>query len=101
MPKAIFLDSFASGLDDLTRKQQRDYACVLRVLHSAGRFSVFEASDNSTIANTMTNLMKSDLVVNLGGSYPWTKVKLTAKGEALLYESNRAAASLAAQDGRG
>lgn len=91
--------SFSVGLDDLTRKQQADHIAVLRVLKSAGRFSAFEASANDVIARTITRLIHKGLTtvedgvrVNHGKlietdhscGYPWTMVKLTPAGEALL-----------------
>lgn len=91
--------TFSSGLDDLTRKQQADYIEVLRVLKREGRFSAFEASDNMTIARTITRLIHKGLTTVKDGvktehgllietdkstGYPWTGVKLTAAGEALL-----------------
>lgn len=80
----FFVDRFSVGLDELTRKQQRSTKDVLRVLHQAGRFSQFEASDNDVIARTMTTIMAGDLVEKLGGAYPWTEVRLTDKGLALI-----------------
>ena len=81
---SVFICSFTSGLDDLPRKQQAQLEPVLRVLRDTGRFSVFEATANPTIAKTMTRLMHSEYVEHLGGSYPWTKVRLTPAGERLI-----------------
>lgn len=88
MTGAVFICSFSSGLDDMPRKDQRDIGKVLRVLDKCGRFSVFEATDNQTIATTMTKLCHSDLIeTDNSCGYPWTKVKLTDAGRKLL-ESN-------------
>lgn len=82
----IFIDSFSVGIDELPRKQQGDIAAVLRVLHEHGKFSTFEASDNDTIARTMTVICQGGYVECKDLGYPWTKVKLTEKGIA---EMNR------------
>jgi hypothetical protein len=92
--------SFSSGLDELKRNQQSDHVLVLAMLKAAGRFSAFEASANQFIAGTITDLFHAPKVVQyrndmrfeydgpmleaIGGSYPWTKVRLTAAGEQLL-----------------
>lgn len=77
----IHVDTFSS-LPDLTQAQQADRQLVMRLLHKAGRFSCFEASDNPTIAATMTALCKMQIVEtdteNFG--YPWTGFKLTRAG---------------------
>lgn len=95
--------SFSAGLDDLTRKQQADPVAVLRVLKQAGRFSAFEASANDVIARTMTRMIHKGLTTIKDGvrtnhgklietdhscGYPWTTVKLTPAGEALLAASS-------------
>lgn len=81
------------GLDDLTRKQQRDKRIVAGVLARAGRYSVFEATDNDTIAGTMDALVRSGWFVFDPDAfgYPWTKVTLTEAGAAALsYEHSKA-----------
>ena len=83
----VFICSFTSGLDDLPRKQQAQFEPVLRVLEATGRFSVFEATANQTIAKTMTRLMRSGYVESMGGAYPWTKVRLTEAGKKLIATS--------------
>ena len=90
------------SLDELTRKQQRDLASVLRVLAAEKGFTVFAATANKDIAKTMDRLLtksystiapdgtKKDygpLLNILGGAYPWTNVALTADGLRLLEES--------------
>lgn len=87
--------SFSSGLDSLSRKQQRSAIEVLRLLKGTGRFSSFEV-DNSTIAKTMDNLFgwssskraprdeSRAMLRSVGGQYPWCHVELTERGEALL-----------------
>lgn len=79
----IFLDRFSAGLDDLTRRQQGSDEAVLRVLDRTGRFSIFEATDNDTIARTMTRLQRAKFIeTDNSCGYPWTKVKLTPAGRA-------------------
>jgi hypothetical protein len=94
----VFLDSFSSGLDELTRKQQADPGFVLEFLSKAKRFSVFEVTANQTIAKTVTKLLcdvdmiakkgekfgDGPLLKRTGGAYPWTRVDLTEAGEAFL-----------------
>jgi hypothetical protein len=88
MSDAIFICGFSSGLDDMPRKDQRDIAKVLRVLERRGRFSVFEATANQTIATTMTKLSHSDLIeTDNSCGYPWTKVKLTDAGKRYLQDA--------------
>ena len=82
---AVFIDRFSAGLDDLTRKQQASVTEVLAVLDRIGRFSVFEATENQTIARTMTRISKSGYVdMDHSCGFPWTTVKLTDKGRELL-----------------
>ena len=79
----VFIDRFSAGLDELTRKEQASVVEVLRVLKRTGRFSVFEATDNDTIARTMDFIVKQKLVeINPNeDAYPWSRVTLTARGE--------------------
>lgn len=85
---STFICSFSSGLDDMPRKDQRDVAKVLAVLEKCGRFSVFEATDNQTIASTMTHISRRGLIeTDISCGYPWTKVKLTDAGRELLRQS--------------
>jgi hypothetical protein len=72
----------------MKRKDQRDPAKVLRVLQRLKRFSVFEATENQIIAETMTWLVEDKLIdVDNSPGYPWSNVKLTAKGLAYLERS--------------
>lgn len=98
MTTAIHIDRFSAGLDELTRRQQADHIEVLRVLAKTGRYSIFEATENQTIAKTMDRLLwkscvtVSDgdrtehgvLLVRTGGFFPWTEVALTDAGKKLL-----------------
>lgn len=97
MKTSIYLCSFSSGLDDMPRKKQRDTVAVLRVLKKCGRFSVFEATANQVIANMMDRLCHGPYIVtDHSCGYPWTKVTLTAAGEALLSADDAMAASASA-----
>lgn len=85
MRETVFIDRFSAGLDDLTRKQQASVTEVLSVLDRVGRFSIFEATDNQTIASTMTHISNAGYVeLDISCGFPWTKVKLTDKGRDLL-----------------
>ncbi len=79
----VHICCFSAGLDDLTRKEQRDSEAVLAVLRRTKRFSAFEASDNASIAKMMTALIQSGrITTDNSGGYPWTKVT-HIDGEAL------------------
>ena len=102
MKEMIFVCSFSAGLDEMPRALQANAVAVLAVLKKAGRFSVFEATANDTIARMMTRLcykgystvrdgVRTDygrlIETDNSCGYPWTKVKLTPAGERLLSES--------------
>lgn len=100
MADVIYVDCFTEGLDELPRRKQSNPVEVLRLLHKAGRFSVFEATANETIARMMDRLMNKGcsivkdgvrtdygkLLENTGGAFPWTTVRLTEGGLRLLAE---------------
>ena len=90
------------GLDELTRKQQRDTASVLRVLAAEKGFTVFAATENQDIAETMDRLLTNNystaapdgkkkdygpLLKITGRVYPWTYVELTEGGVRLLEDA--------------
>jgi len=78
---------FSTGLADMPRRKQRYAEEVLRVLHRHGRFSVFEATANDVIARTMDDVIRRKLVeVDNSPGYPWSNVKLTDAGLALIGE---------------
>ena len=79
-----FVCTFSVGLDDLPRKKQRDSYAVLAVLAEKRRFSVFEATANQDIANTMTRIQRSGWVTTTPVGFPWTDVELTDAGWAAL-----------------
>lgn len=101
---AAIICSFSAGLDDLKTHERTDPVAVLRVLHLAGRFSVFEATANDAIARTMTRLCHKGCSIVRDGvrtdygrlietdnscGYPWTKVKLTEAGLRLLADGDK------------
>ena len=99
----MFICSFSAGLDDMKRKEQADVVAVLRVLQQAGRFSIFEATANQTIARTITRLCNKACSIVRDGvradygklidtdnscGFPWTKVSLTDGGIRLLADED-------------
>jgi hypothetical protein len=85
-PMRVHVCSFSEGLDDLKRRQQRDVDFVLRFLEKRNRFSVFEATANDDIAETMTQIEHQKLIRRTGGAYPWIEYKLTRKAKSRLKE---------------
>lgn len=83
---ACYIDVFTSGLDEMKRKDQGNVAKVLEVLKAHGRFSVFEATHNQTIAKAMDRICSQGLVSvdKARSAYPWTYVTLTEAGEKVL-----------------
>jgi hypothetical protein len=76
----MHIDCFTS-LDELKNKDQGDTVKVLRVLHRVKRFSVWDASENPTIARTMGNICKSKLIeTDISCGFPWTECRLTPSG---------------------
>jgi hypothetical protein len=83
---AIFICSFSGALGDMKRKDQRDPLKVLAVLRKSPRFSVWDATENGTIACTMDDL-KNDGLIDFPKpqpGYPWSKARVTEAGIALL-----------------
>lgn len=94
--------SLSSGLDDMKKVDQRDPIKVLRVLAACKRYSIFEATDNQSIARTISRMhnkayvqiMPDDtrknygiLIKTTGGQYPWTEIELTEGGVQLLADN--------------
>lgn len=80
-----FVDCFSVGLDELPRRKQRSVAEVLRVLHVAGEYSIFEATANQDIARTMDEIVACKLITTDNScGYPWTKCTLTEAGLELI-----------------
>ena len=80
----VHIDRFSAGLDELTRRQQADPREVLRCLDRIKRFSIFEATDNQTIAKTMDLLEERKLIVTTPRGYPWSDVELTEAGRRMI-----------------
>ena len=74
MTDLIHIGVHSVGLDDLSRKQQRDPETVLAVLRLEKCFSVFDATATRTIAKTMDALIDSGRITTVTGQYPWTYV---------------------------
>lgn len=70
----------------MKRKDQRDRLKVLAVLKESPRFSVWDASDNKTIANTMTALKDDGLIdyPEPQPGFPWSEARVTEAGLKLL-----------------
>lgn len=83
----MIVDRFSAGLDDLSRKQQKDHVTVLRALSKMTRYSVFEATENDSIARTMDYIIKANLIAHTGGAFPWSNFELTDAGRAVLESS--------------
>lgn len=79
---------FDVGLDEMPMNEQADDIAVGRAIAKAGRFSVFDATANETIANTMDRLTVSGWFVFENAGYPWTKVTPTDAGRAALGMQN-------------
>lgn len=84
----VFIDRFSAGLDELTRRQQKSFTEVLRVLDRTKRFSIFEATDNQVIARTMDCLTEQALIRVTPQGYPWSAVELTDAGRKWLAKAD-------------
>jgi len=80
----IFVDRF-STLDDLTGVDRGDKMKLLEALAVVGRFSAFEV--DNVMAHPITELLKGPYLEVTGGTYPWTNVRLTDEGAALLADA--------------
>lgn len=77
----MHIDCFSIGLDEIPHKEVTTDR-ILSILHKKGRFSIFEATANQTIARAMTAVVHGHLVeidTDLC-AYPWTYVRLTPAG---------------------
>lgn len=96
----MMVDSFSAGLDDLTRKQQKDEVSVMVALSKMTRFSIFEVTANQTIANMMDDIARRKLIETTGGQYPWTTFKITEAGQRIIDDAS-AATQADSQKGEG
>jgi hypothetical protein len=71
-----------STLDDLPPKARSDLLTVLRLLAQTGRFSCFEVDQR--LAVTLTQIRGHGWASFEPMGFPWTRVSLTATGEAEL-----------------
>lgn len=70
-----------TSLDDLSRKDRKDYQKVKALVLEIGRFSVFDAYDDD-LANNLTRLCQDpEVETDKKLGYPWTGVK-KKRGEA-------------------
>ena len=69
------------------------YADLKREVLKAGRFSVFEATDNEWAAKLFDRLCKDPEIEIVQMGYPWTGVRLRTKGESLAQGSGLAPAA--------
>lgn len=77
----------STGIADLTRKQQRNWAVVLNQLSQDGCFSTFDVTANQVIARTVTELEKRGYCKITPRTYPWSDVTLTEKGREFLNDN--------------
>lgn len=79
---AVHLCSFATGLDELKPKDQRDERAVLRFLSGVSRVSIFEVTATPSLANTFQFLSDAKLILPDGEThaYPWIGVQVTDEG---------------------
>lgn len=96
----IHVCCFTTELDDMRRKDQGDDIKVLAALKVSGRFSVFEATANQTVARTIERLQKRGLMETTPEGFPWTKVKVTELGDKLLQRSKMEHELFARAEGR-
>lgn len=76
-----------SALDDIPKRKHRDRRVVLAALKKAGRFSGFEVTETQALARSVTALQDEGLIVTTPLQFPWSKVEVTAKGEAFLAQA--------------
>ena len=72
--KTAQVGSFGIGLDEMPRRDQADPEVVLNRLRLSGRFSIWDATSNQTIANTVQRLCDSGRLETENEGFPWTKV---------------------------
>lgn len=74
------IDCFTS-LDELKGKGQGDTIKVLKVLHKTKKYSVWDATENPTIARTLDRICNSKLIeTDISCGFPWTECRLTPAG---------------------
>lgn len=78
----VHIDYFGSAIGEMKRRDQSDNFKVLLVLKASPRFSVFDATDNQSIAKTLTRLMDLAFIEYPAPQpgYPWAVAAITEKG---------------------
>jgi hypothetical protein len=81
MPYATYVDDFSTISGNLTRKEQGDIRRVLaEVMRAKGMFSIFDATENQSIASSMTAIERSGWIKRIEHGYPWLQWELTDEG---------------------
>lgn len=75
MSGKIYVDTFDSA--GALKGKQRTYDAVKAKVIEAGRFSVFEACEDS---NTFNHLVRDPDIETFGMGFPWTGVRLKEAG---------------------
>lgn len=85
----VHICSFSTSIDEMKRKDQKSMHAVLRVLKEHPRYSIFEATDNDTIARTMDRLQEAGLFERRQPqpAYPWCEATVTEAGLRFLGEA--------------
>lgn len=82
---SVYIDTFSGAIGDMKRKDQADRMKVLAVLAKSPRFSVFDATDNQTIARSLEWLRRGGLItIDNSRGFPWSDAVLTESGRAML-----------------
>ena len=80
MTQMIHVDCFTS-LHELKNKGQGDTIKVLKVLHKIKRYSIWDATENPTIARTLDRICRANLItVGADSAFPWLECVLTVRG---------------------
>lgn len=78
---ATYVDDFSTISGNMTRKEQRDVRRVLaEVMKAGGMFSIFDATENQDIAQSMVVIERSGWVKRIQHGYPWLQWELTDEG---------------------
>lgn len=81
--------SFSGAIGDMKKKDRRDPVAVLAVLSTNPSFSVFDATEDARIARSLTWLLDHGYIEypKPQPTFPWSRVKLTAKAWDLIKRS--------------
>lgn len=78
--ETVIVDRFDSA--DHLRGRKRTYETVKAAVLEAGRFSVFEATQDMKSARIFEHICKDPELVVKPGQFPWTSVRKREEGEA-------------------